>query len=370
MDPDKDTIQAKRLVTKDLLNDEYWLLQKLESLLNKANFFKVPSNRLLQLLQEHNTAEGVRVAVDPHYYSILRIWTRGHRSLPLSIMKRLKFGLQKVFSRGSEDLRRADEIFTRVFVALRSKKERKLHFKVFKEVPCNQLEYLLPDGKIKMSKFDKGFLASSAFLGSIVISLKAIAFASDYHMDFAWLGLGLAGLIGARGWIGYKNKRNSYLVNLSRTLYFKTVSNNRGVLTLLTDRAQDEEFKESLLAYSFLLSPPNRRGIPGLPHTSVDPLYDTEETLKTRIEEWLKEKFKIDNVSFDIEDALIKLNTMGLLVHHADNTLTVVPIGVALDTLPRPSYQWKSLGALRNSESSEDSSLGEEDALAHHQGWR
>ena len=42
-------------------------------------------------------------------------------------------------------------------------------------------------------------------------------------------------------------------------IYFKM---DCGVVTLLTDRAQDEEFKEALLAYAFLPSPPNRQGIP------------------------------------------------------------------------------------------------------------
>lgn len=368
LDPDKDTITTK-MSAKDRLDSEYWLLHKLEHLLYKANYLKIPKEKVLLLLQEHNTSEGVRVAVDPSRYSVLKIWTRGFKKIPLPFIEKLKFGFSKVLSRGRDERRGPmNEVFTRVFIAVRSKKESKLHLKVFKDVPCPHLEYLLPDGKIRMSMFDKGFLTSSVFLGSIVAAAKGIALAGDYNMDFAWIGLGLAGLIGARGWLGYKNKRNAYLVNLSRTLYFKSVSNNRGVLTLLTDRAQDEEFKESLLAYVFLLSPPNRRGVPGLAYTARDPAYDTEESLKERIEDWLKNKFKITGVSFDVEDALLKLDTMGLLVRHADETLSVVPMSVALETLPRPSLILS--GGLRNSETIEEGDGRGEDPFSYHEGWR
>lgn len=369
MDPDKDTIEAKMVTLKELLDDEYWLLQKLEMLLYKANYFKIHRSKIFKLLLEHDTREGVRVSVNPAEYATLRIWTRGRKTVPRSIAQRLKFGIKKMIVKENKDFSLTNEIFTRVFVAVRSRKEKKLHFKVFKDVPCSELEYLLPNGKILMSRFDKGFLASSIFLGTLAIAMKSFALFSNLKLDLAWFGLGLAALIGARAWVGYKNKRNKYLVNLSRTLYFKTVSNNRGVLTLLTDRAQDEEFKEALLAYAFLISPPNRRGVPGLAYTADTPIFDTRESLQTRIEKWLLKKFDFQNINFDIDDALVKLDNMGLLVKHADETLSAVPIEIALDTLPRPGYQWLSLGALRDSESAEEGSGAKEDVLVHHHGW-
>lgn len=315
----------------------------------------------MKLIQEHDTNEGVRVSINPKEYATLRIWTRGRTTVPMNMLQKIQSGMKRAFKK--VDNVSSYKVYTRVFVAVRSWKEKKLHFKVFKEVPCNQLEYLLPDGKIKMSRFDKGFLASSMFLGTTVIALKLLAVASNFKLDLAWLGLVLAGLIGARGWIGYKNKRNQYLVNLSKTLYFKTVSNNRGVLTLLTDRAQDEEFKEALLAYLFLLSPLNRRGVPGVSYTAGDPLYDTPGTLQVRIEDWLKEKFNIDNVQFDVEDALLKLDKIGLLIHHADGTLTTFPIDVAIDTLPKPSNRYTPLSDLEDT-------LTQQDVLRYHQGWQ
>lgn len=369
LDPDKDTIRTQQVTRKELLDDEFWLFQQLQMLLYKANYFHIPHSEVAQLLHEHNTWEGVKVSVDPDSYDILQIWTRGRVSVPASTLHRIQHALGKRIWK--DYYNSTDDFYTRVFIGVRSKSEKKLHLKVFKDVPCSQLEYLLPDGKIMMSNFDKGFLASSMFLGASAISLKLFSVASNLKLDWAWIGLACASLIGARGWIGYKNKRNKYLANISRTLYFKTVSNNRGVLTLLTDRAQDEEFKECMLAYLFLLSPRNRRGLPGIPFTAEQPQVDDRESLQSRIEKWLHERFGFDNLSFDADDALAQLDSIGLLLKNADGSLSVLNMDDALTVLPQPSHHWKSLGALRDMESASEEALQRQnDFLKYHQGWK
>ena len=77
----------------------------------------------------------------------------------------------------------------------------------------------------------------------------------------------------SRTWFGYSNKRNAYLVELMRTLYYNNLANNRGVLAYTTDRAVDERLKQLVLAYCFLLCVPNRRGIMGTSHTTLPPQY-------------------------------------------------------------------------------------------------
>lgn len=367
MDPDKDTIQTRKVNTKELLDDEYWLLQKLETVLFKANYYKIQRSDILNLLQSHDVSEGVHVTVDPLKYTTLRIWTRGLTSAKLGTLQKFNHQVRKMFSR-HKDVPSSFDRFTRVFVAVRSKNSTKLHLKIFKEVPCNELEYLIPDGKIEMSKFDKGFLSASVFLGTIAVSVKLFTLASNLNVDYGLIGLAVAGLIGAKGWVGYKNKRNKYLVNLSRTLYFKTVANNRGVLTLLTDRAEDEEFKEGLLAYMFLMSPPNRRGVPGTSYTPQLPQYHTKEILKEQIENWLQKSFKFNSVSFDVDDAVLKLDQMGLLVRHADDTLTVVPIDVALDTLPSdPTYYTNPIKSANAQYPENQATVSD---IRHYPGWQ
>ena len=354
------------LTLKDLLDKEYLFKQELHMLLYKANYFRIPHEVVSRFLKEHDTWEGVRVSVDVDKYDTLEIWTRGRTTASVSWSAWLKHKLWSPF----RPQRQEAEKYTRVFVGVRSKGEKKLHLKVFKDVPSNTLEYLLPDGKILMSKFDKSFLASSVLLGATAILFRYAGILSNLKLDWTWVGLGVAGLIGARGWMGYKNKRNKYMVNLSRTIYFKMVSNNRGVVTLLTDRAQDEEFKEALLAYVFLLSPPNRRGIPGVAFTDARPDYDTPQSLKFRIEAWLAENYGFDDISFDVKDALDVLGNTGLLVRHPNGTLSMTSLREALEVLPDPSYQWETLGALRDLMSGDAEGPEREDSLKHHTGWQ
>lgn len=368
MDPDKDTVQLNKVTTKQLLDDEYWFLQKLETLLCKANYYQIPRPEIIQLLQSHDVSEGVRVTVDPLKYSVLRMWTRGKASESVGLVQRLKHRARGMFSRTSESSQSPFECYTRVFIAVRSKNSKMLHLKIFKDVPCTELEYLVPDGKIEMSSFDKGFLMSSAFLGTLAICAKVFTIAADLQLDLGLIGLCIAGIIGTRGWVGYKNKRNKYLVNLSRTLYFKTVANNRGVLTLMTDRAEDEEFKETLLAYMFLLSPPNRRGVPGTAYTPESPGYHTLESLRDQVQKWLLDSFGFDKVAFDVEDALGRLDQMGLLVRHADDTYSVVPVAVALDILPTDLLTTST--TMRRDKLVTDNVISGDDDMKHYSGWQ
>ena len=347
------------------MDNEYWLLQKIEKLLEKSNYFKIPSTQLQGILREHDM-EGLRVSVDLRDYATLTMWTRGKVTEKTSRLQRLSSSVKGYFGTRPES---AQQLFTRVFVAVRTRSDKKLRLKVFKEIPCNKLEHLLPNGKIMMSKFDKGFLASSVFVGATAIALRSVPMLAD-KMQWSWIGLGLASVVALRAWFGYKNKRNHYLVNLSRTLYYKTVSHNRGVLTLLADRAQDEEFKEAILAYVFLLSPRNRRGIPGTQHTADKPTYDTPESLRERIDQWLLKVFDMRDFRFDVEDALDKLENMGLLVYREDGTLTVWNLEEALAMLPDPMYHWKAAGALRDTESADEPARPREGESKFTDTWR
>lgn len=291
---------------------------------------QVPHHQLRGLLQDHDT-DGLRVSVDPGIYDTLQIWTRGRSKEDLSVFYRLRHMMLHYLRH--RPVPPPQNTFTRVFVAVRFKSEKKLHLKVFKDVVCDKLEHLLPDGKIKMSKYDKWFLAGSVLVGSSMVGLKSLPTLASYKLHWTWVGLGLAALAGTRAWVGYRNKRNKYLANLAATLYFKTVANNRGVLTLLADRAVDEEFKEALLAYVFLLSPRNRRGVPGTAHTALPPTQDTAEELRQRVEQWLEQHYKLQGFQFDINDALDKLSALGLLKRHSDNTFSVLGLKVCAHCL-------------------------------------
>ena len=83
---------------------------------------------------------------------------------------------------------------------------------------------------------------------------------------------------------------------LSDSLYFKNLGNNSGAFYSLLNSSEEEELKETILAYAFL-------------NKSKNPL--TAEELDNQIESWFKTKLNTD-LDFDVEDALYKLKNIGL----------------------------------------------------------
>ena len=144
--------------------------------------------------------------------------------------------------------------YKRLVVAVRQKKGSKLVLKSFKNVPVDALEMVLPDGKIQMNLLDKGLLTVSVGIAVVSIVAKVLLVVVEYNFDWSLLVTLLTGLIGVRVWTVYNNKRNKYMVKLSRMLYYKNLANNRSLLTLLVDRAEDESYKEAILVYFFLLT--------------------------------------------------------------------------------------------------------------------
>ena len=138
-------------------------------------------------------------------------------------------------------------------VAVRLKRDDKLILKAFKEIPVSALERLLPDGRIMMSRFDKSVLMTSGGIALTGILAWIVTLLAHVYIPTTVVFAAIPTAIGIQSWTTYKNRRNQYLADLNRMLYYKNIANNRGLLALLVDRAEDEIFKEALLAYSLLL---------------------------------------------------------------------------------------------------------------------
>ncbi len=100
------------------------------------------------------------------------------------------------------------------------------------------------------------------------------------------------------------------------------LANNASVLTRLVDSAEDEEYKEAMLAYFFLW---RKSGGP----TSWD-----VSRLDDHIEFFLKEKTGV-SINFEVADALGKLLRLGLVRRDHEGHLHATPIDQALTTLDR-----------------------------------
>jgi hypothetical protein len=114
----------------------------------------------------------------------------------------------------------------------------------------------------------------------------------------------------------FKNRKLRFLQTLTQSLYFKNLDNNAGVFHRLVNDAEEEECKEAVLAYYFLL-------------TSEQSMSRTE--LDRKIEHWLAVKWRC-KVDFEIDDALAKLLALELVTETGDK-LSVVAIDDAIRKL-------------------------------------
>jgi hypothetical protein len=110
------------------------------------------------------------------------------------------------------------------------------------------------------------------------------------------IALGILGAYLFRQYNNYVSKKIKFSKMLTDSLYFKNIGNNSGVFPMLIDTSEEEELKETILAYAFLSQ-------------SKVPL--SAQELDEQIENWFQTEFQIE-LDFDVEDALYKLKNIGL----------------------------------------------------------
>jgi len=103
---------------------------------------------------------------------------------------------------------------------------------------------------------------------------------------------------------------------LTSNLYFRNMDNNAGVFYRIANDAEEEECKEALLAYYFLL-------------VSDHPMTPLE--LDRSIERWMATGWNCE-VDFEIDDALQKLLRLEL-VQEKNGLLTAVSVETAIRKL-------------------------------------
>ncbi len=203
--------------------------------------------------------------------------------------------------------------------------------KVFKRVPKNDLETVFPNAIPRMSTTDKLLFWIPGIVGTFsLLSTKVIpallkmdaAYKSDEAIDLlnsktsltqGLIALGILAAYLFRQYNNFVNKKIKYSKMLSDSLYFKNLGNNSGAFYSLLNSSEEEVLKETILAYSFL----NR---------SENPL--TAEELDNQIESWFLTNLNT-NLDFDVKDALLKLESIGL-GFETNGKWGVIPLDKAL----------------------------------------
>ena len=316
IDPDSDTRRPD--FARDAGTESF--VELLDGLLVKANYERVSETELNRALHESSLFK-IRLQVDFSDFAEVSLFARGQarrrETLPTW------FGLRS----RSVDFVNYDRVV--VYLKFRDDYEAPQRnsghcragatlLKLFRNVPRADLEMLFPNTEVRMRLLDKMLIGVPALVsGGIVLTTKLGASLVLLGSLFGyWLGLHsqptelnqarlmvlLAGAAALAGYLwkqfsNFKNRKIRFMQALTQNLYFKNLDNNAGVFHRLANDAEEEETKEALLAYYFLLA-------------SAEPLSEAE--LDRRIETWFESRWDCA-IDFEIADAVRKLTSLGLI---------------------------------------------------------
>jgi hypothetical protein len=310
--------------------------ETLLKILERGNYSRVDQDTLSEAFKNSDLI-GLKLAIDFNDFKEYGLYVRGHHKTKEKVKKLLFWKKDIEF-----------EYYDRVMIYLNYKdagyfNEKKVRpgklpldpecivLKIFKRVPKNDLETIFPNAVPKMSTTDKilfwvpGIGGGISLLSTKVIPALILMYAayksgepidllnSKTALNQGLIALGVLGGYLFRQYSSFVNKKIKFSKMLSDSLYFKNLGNNSGAFYSLLNSSEEEELKETILAYAFL----NR---------SRNPL--TEEELDSQIESWFKTKLNTD-LDFDVKDALFKLKNIGLGTE-TNGKWKVIPIDKAL----------------------------------------
>ncbi|MDX2494085.1 MAG: TMEM143 family protein [Desulfuromusa sp.] len=333
--PDSDTLNLQELSPAECKIHESQLIDTFKEVLNQANFQQINEEDLSYAVSEESLLK-LNLYVDFDDFENQLVFRRGSRIDQVEHKKGL-------FKKEIVDM----TVYDRVALIIKYKDatyfaaadREKLNFqpgsmivKLFKNIPKGDLEMLFPNAQVRMRMKDKLLMGGIAVGAGTMVLLKAgtglIAMAGIlWLMTRSMIASGgtlptlgpveISGMVGGmtalvaigaflfKQWNGYKNRKIKFMKTLGDSLYFKNLDNNAGVFYHIIADAEEEEFKEALLGYLFLL-----KSDAGLTATELD----------TTIEEWFTETYATP-INFEIDDALDKLKRLKLC-HVVENDQT------------------------------------------------
>ncbi len=335
--PDSDLLRTRKYSAEERLAMQKRLVAHMAELLKQGNFTRVDPKDFHIILTK-DSHYGLDLQVDTDAFEELLIFYRGEtttterhrdirkaymgwREIKVPVFQRLfiLFKLKPFDVRVVEVM--AEKKIDRKEAEAQVRKQRRMlpdtvtsdcvYIKLFKNIPRSDLEMAFPNTNVRFRLFDKiklGVTAGSGFGVGVVGTLGKLALLSNPYTLVMTLG-GLGGVV-VRQASAFIAQRNRYMVVLARNLYFHSLADNRGVMTLLADRAAEEDIKEEMLLYTALANERfNARDL---------------ERIDRGIEDYLSTTFGID-VDFDVSDALARLTKEGVVTELPDGTLETIP---------------------------------------------
>ena len=331
------------------------LSEEFVRVLTEANFVEITHDEIARAFGEHALVR-VKIKAPVEDYRDVRMFRRGRHHETIDIPA--WFGLRKrpleievyddvvmMVATKSDDTTPAG---SRKALGSARRRKQKIRggavlFKYFRHIARGDLEALFPNVRVVMSLSDHFTLGVPALVGGVPILLKlastmTVLFVvagfylglngtmrdNDVEQALAALsGLFALGAFMLRQWGNFHRQSLIHQKQLTDNIYYRNINNNSGIFNYIIGEAEEQDWKEVLLAYYGLL-------------TAAEPL--TREALVARIEGLLTQLFGV-SAAFEIDDALARLRRLNLL-DETGGCLSVPPLP---DALARLEGDWKEL---------------------------
>ena len=286
-DPDHDTIRERQFTENELEEKRIRIYRSIRQLLQFGNYTELLPEQLAECLKLQPIG-GLSVHVDTTEFDEFHVYYRGTR-VKTETERFLFFWKQT----------RQVTIFNRVFVLARFKKEYggRLIVKIFKEVPVENIKIVAPKVKLGMPIFDQLKIG-----GTVFSSLATTLYKLFVAVTLSWVlfAIVLGGLLiaASKGIFSFLGSKTKYMHRFSSSLYYRSLSNNRAAIIALIDAAEEQETKETLLAY-YVLFKHHDTGL-------------SLEEINREVESWIEKEFNL-RFRFEVDDAVRKLREKNII---------------------------------------------------------
>lgn len=285
-DPDRETLPTESDAAARNPEGYVRMTSRLNYLLDKANFEplnEVEIDRVVSVANSH----GLRVRIDPSRVELISIWVRG-RGTTMRNRRTWRHPFRGV------DYRLP--VFSRLAVVARLKCDPHVQIRLFKDIPEEDVEALLPHAEIAMTWLDRMVMLSGGVskAGSTIARVLTATMFITQIMTLVALALPV---ILWRMFSGYRNARIARDSQRTRHLYYQSLANNAAAIHSLVSLIEQEEVKEVLLVYATCL----------LAQTDIA----DDDDLQRRIVAWIERRFGA-TIDFDIRDGLESMGRLKL----------------------------------------------------------
>jgi hypothetical protein len=322
-DPDSDTKPLRPIAAEERKKNEEQLFAEFTALMERANFKRLSREETQQALQEVVSISGVDTHVDLGIFERLELFVRG------DVLGRLhRRSWSKLWKKQEIHIPQYQRLVLIVKLRPHKRLDRdidtsRVYLKIFKDIPKADHDMLLPGARVRFSKLDRALIIYplAAGIGLTMYNIGASILESGLAALGSLVTWSLAAAFGGYGYKSYHSyqvKKQDYSLKLTKSLYYKSLDNNAGVLMRLLDEAEEQECRETFLAYFCLwkYAPPDGW---------------TAEQLDDYVELYLEGHANL-KVDFEIGDALAKLERLRI-VRKLGDSYHAQPLDRALEML-------------------------------------